>query len=55
MHSSFRDRLRQTQALGNGGGGWRARTGNGGVDGGHQRAMVDADEALSTQREVIIK
>ncbi len=33
-HSSFRDRLRQAQALGNGSGGWRALAVNGGVSGG---------------------
>jgi hypothetical protein len=37
------------------GGGWRATAVNGGVGGGCQRATADADEALSTRREVTIK
>ncbi len=45
MHSSFWDRPRQAQALGNGGGRWRATAVNGGVGGRPQRETADADKA----------
>ncbi len=54
MRSSFLDKPRQGQVLGDGGGGRRVMAVNRGVGSGRQRAMADTDKAISNQREVII-